>query len=307
MRQLLQLDDRWNCLSLSFDFSVYVQPLVNWCPLIPVLTGSDFIVIVVWVLLEFILSKSQGFDLFGVFVLSPCNGLCGCRWKCVSGIDNSLTSSRIWFRVSSFTFNSWIVLFFPDKFSGVSVIPMCFPRSELAITLVASRPHDAFFDLIANSTLGWIILFIAVKIAFWNLSSTVATILPFSVSILSLKHLSKVFKFTTFSLTAWPPSELPTVNSWSTVLSLTVVLSCPMFIALPMITSWSQSCNWLRSFLLDCLFLWVETMLVLTNQLYLKQWNQWRFDKAIKFKSITSVEQTILLNKGVITQNEDFE
>ena len=35
---------------------------------------------------------------------------------------------------------------------------MCSQRSELAITLVAARPEDAFIDLIGNSILGVIIL-----------------------------------------------------------------------------------------------------------------------------------------------------
>ena len=38
---------------------------------------------------------------------------------------------------------------------------MCSPRSELAMTLVASRPEDAFINLIANSILGATILSIA--------------------------------------------------------------------------------------------------------------------------------------------------
>ena len=39
--QLHQLDEYWNCLCLSFDFLVFVQPLVNCCSVILVLTGSD--------------------------------------------------------------------------------------------------------------------------------------------------------------------------------------------------------------------------------------------------------------------------
>ena len=142
--------------------------------------------------------------------------VCGCRSKCESGSDNSLTSSGFMFRVSSFAFNTWTVLFLSDKFSKRALIPMCSPHSELATTLVASHPEDAFFDLMANSILGVIIVYIAVKIAFWILSFTVSTIVPISPSIFSLKHFSKVFAFTTFSITAGPPSDLPRVNSWST-------------------------------------------------------------------------------------------
>ena len=43
---------------------------------------------------------------------------------------------------------------------------MCSPRTEFAQMLVASRPEDAFIDLIANSILGATILSVAVKIAF---------------------------------------------------------------------------------------------------------------------------------------------
>ena len=40
------------------------------------------------------------------------------------------------------------------------------PRSEVAVTLVASRSEDAFFDLTTNSTLEVITISIAAKIAF---------------------------------------------------------------------------------------------------------------------------------------------
>ena len=40
---------------------------------------------------------------------------------------------------------------------------MYFPRSEFAMTLVASRPGDAFIDLIANSILEVILPSIVVK------------------------------------------------------------------------------------------------------------------------------------------------
>ena len=71
-----------------------------------------------------------------------------------------------------------------------------FPRSEIAVTLVAFRPEDAFFDLMAHSTLGATMLSKAIKIGFYILSSTVSTILLISLSILLLKHLSKIFTFT---------------------------------------------------------------------------------------------------------------
>ena len=75
-------------------------------------------------------------------------------------------------RVSSFTFDTPNVLLFPDAFSKEVLIPTCSLRSEFADTLVASRPEDAFIDLIASSILGATIFSIAVKIAFCSLSST---------------------------------------------------------------------------------------------------------------------------------------
>ena len=118
--------------------------------------------------------------------------VCGCRSKCVPGTDKSLTSSWILCRVSSFIFVTPNVLF-SDAFSKEALVPVRSLRSEFADTLVTSRPEDAFIDLIANSILGATMLSMAVKIAFCILSSTVSTILLISLSILSLKHLSKVF------------------------------------------------------------------------------------------------------------------
>ena len=70
--------------------------------------------------------------------------------------------------------------------------PCAFPRSEFAVTPVASRPEYLFFDLTAISFLGVILLSIADKIAVWILSSTVSTILRISIWILFVKFLSKV-------------------------------------------------------------------------------------------------------------------
>ena len=69
-------------------------------------------------------------------------------------------------RVSSFTFDTPSVLLFPDGFSKEVLICTCSLRSEFADTLVASRPEDAFIDLIANSSLGATMLSIAMKTAF---------------------------------------------------------------------------------------------------------------------------------------------
>ena len=54
---------------------------------------------------------------------------------------------------------------------------------------------------------------IALRIAFWILSSTVSTMLLISLSIFSLKHLSKVFTFSVFSLVTKLSPEVPTVKS----------------------------------------------------------------------------------------------
>ena len=96
--------------------------------------------------------------------------------------------------------------------------PTCSPSSEVAVTIVITRPEDAFMDLIAKSILGATMLSIAVKIAFCILSSTVSTILLSYLSIISLKHLSKVFTFTVLSLIAMLLLEVPTVKSGSLVL-----------------------------------------------------------------------------------------
>ena len=57
-------------------------------------------------------------------------------------------------RVSSFTFDAPNVSLFLDAFSKEALISTRSLRSEFADTLVASRPDDAFIDLIASSNLG---------------------------------------------------------------------------------------------------------------------------------------------------------
>ena len=86
-------------------------------------------------------------------------------------------------RVSSFTFDTSSVSLFLDALSKEALIPTRSLRSKFADTLVTSRPEDAFIDLIANSILGVTMLSMAVKIAFYILSSTVSTILFISLSI----------------------------------------------------------------------------------------------------------------------------
>ena len=102
------------------------------------------------------------------------------------------------------------------------------------------------------------------------LSSIVSTILLISLSILSLKQLSKVFASIAFSLIAELLLEVPTVKFRSLESPLTTLFSWLCLAALPRMISWSKSSNWLRSLLFDCLFLRVETMFVLIIQFYLK-------------------------------------
>ena len=128
------------------------------------------------------------------YLLTPCS-----EWvivgqtACVPRADNPFTLSWKLHRVSSFIFVTPNVSLFTDAFSREALIPVYSLRSECADTLVTSRSEDAFIDLIANSILGAIMLSIAANIAFCILSSTVSTILFISLSILSLKHLSKHF------------------------------------------------------------------------------------------------------------------
>ena len=125
-------------------------------------------------------------------------------------------------------------------------------------------------------------------------SSTVSTILSISLLVLSLKHLSKVFIITIFSLAAELLSGLPTVSFWSLVPSLIIAFSCLSFTVLPIIISRSKSSNWLRSFVFDCLFLGVETMLLLVDELQLKH-QQW-------------IKQTMNLWSGrIIEQNDNVK
>ena len=132
--------------------------------------------------------------------------------------------------------------------------------------------RDGFTDLTANSILGVRIISIAIKIAFWILSSTVSTMLPFSLSILSLKHIPKVWTFTTFFLAVKLLPLLSTVNVCSVVPSLPTTSCSPLFATLPIMISWSKSSNWLGSFLFNCFFSRVQTVFALTSKIYLQQW-----------------------------------
>ena len=71
--QLHQLSGKLNCLRLSFDFCVIVQPLVNCCFVILALTSSDVCVMLGCGLLKCVQYGTRDFDLFGLFVVSPCD------------------------------------------------------------------------------------------------------------------------------------------------------------------------------------------------------------------------------------------
>ena len=157
-----------------------------------------------------------------------------CRTQCTMQIS---VAARPW-KVNRVIARGHCMLF-PDAFSTEVLIPTCSLHSEFAATLVASRPEDAFIDLIASWILGATLLSITVQIAFWILSSTVSTKLFSSLSILSLKHFSKVLTFTAFSLVAELLLEVPMVKSRSLVPSLTIVFPCLSLGALPIIISGS--------------------------------------------------------------------
>ena len=73
--------------------------------------------------------------------------MCACRSNCVSGSDNSFTSSGRLCRVSTFTFDTCSVWLFPDAISKKVLIPT---HSEFADRLVATRSEDA--------TLAWLLI-----------------------------------------------------------------------------------------------------------------------------------------------------
>ena len=86
-----------------------------------------------------------------IYILKVLWWVCGCRSKCVSETDNSLTSSGKLFRVSSFVFNICSVLFFSDKFSKEAVIRMRYPHSEFAVILCGQNcVLDPTFDDVSN-------------------------------------------------------------------------------------------------------------------------------------------------------------
>ena len=143
--------------------------------------------------------------------------------KCVTRTDNLLTSPGIFCRVSSVVFNA-CVLFLSDTFPKGTVIPMCSLCSEFDVTLVVSRTEEAFIDLTAHSILGVLLQSIAVKIVSRVISPTFSIRLPIFQSIQSLKHLSKFFTSSKFSLVVELLPVVSMVNFWSAVHSLTTSL-----------------------------------------------------------------------------------
>ena len=88
-------------------------------------------------------------------------------------------------------------------------------RFKLTIAMATSCSDDAFYDLIANSILGVMILSIAVKIAIKILSATVSTSMPILLATLSGKVLPKVWTSTVFSLVTTILSSFLAVKFWS--------------------------------------------------------------------------------------------
>ena len=137
----------------------------------------------------------------------PLRGICD---ECITAGQNKSLGPKIQLpRLGCF--DSWNVSFLSNRFSNEEVISISSPRSEFVVTLAASRPEDGLLDLTAISFFGLIILSIAVRIAFWIYCSTAWTMLPISLSILSLKHFSIDWTFNVFSLVDGTPMLLSTV------------------------------------------------------------------------------------------------
>ena len=94
--------------------------------------------------------RNSGICLFGLFVLSPSD-------ECVLARENFFLGPTIHLLVlkiiSSFIIRNKHVYFnillgYVFKRSGIII---CFPHSEFAMTLVGSRPEDAFLDLLPSS------------------------------------------------------------------------------------------------------------------------------------------------------------
>ena len=135
-----------------------------------------------------------------------------CRSKPVFGTGHSLTWSGIFPRVSSFIYAmKYVVVGYVFKRGlDTNMLPTIRIQGNTSSVPSSRRIHY----LTAISILGVILLSIAVKIAFWNLSSTVSTISPLSSSILPGRHLSNALASIVISLTAGILSELETGNSW---------------------------------------------------------------------------------------------
>ena len=115
-----------------------------------------------------------------------------CSW------DQKFTSStEMIFRVSSVIFNTCYVLFLSHRFSRRAVTPMCSPRFEFAVTLFASRSEEALltlllFDFKSNNSIK------SGQYCVLDCLRPRKQYYSFALSILSIKHLSKVFTFTVF-------------------------------------------------------------------------------------------------------------
>ena len=128
------------------------------------------------------------------------------------------------------------------------------PQSELVVTLATSRSDDEYIDITANLCLGAMILYIAVKIAFWILSPTASTTLHISLILLSMRIFSIVWTSTTKSLAATELLLSLRVTAWSTRSLLTTDFCVSLTSASLITTFWSKSSNWPQSLVFWCFF-----------------------------------------------------
>ena len=158
-------------------------------------------------------------------------------------------------------------LSFSDMFTKETVIPLHTRRSRLALTLVASRPEDAFLTSLLTQSLANNIIYRSQYRVPDPIFNRVNNINHF-LSVFWSKHLFNVWTFNVFSMVVEILSQFLTVNSRSTVSSLNKRFCSPLFAVSPKISSWTKSSTWLRS-LFFCCFFRVETMVALTSELHI--------------------------------------
>ena len=80
--------------------------------------------------------------------------VCECQSKRFHGTGNSITASRSYPRISSFSLYSWHMLFLSVAFTKRAVIPAYSSGLETATTLTVTCPDDGFLDLTAKLVQG---------------------------------------------------------------------------------------------------------------------------------------------------------